>query len=72
VAGYKEKNTLNRKKLLCFVGGEIASRKGIDEFLSQGTRKLTPFIILRSSATKNLSCKEQKGEILDFTALHSE
>ena len=35
MAGYKEKNTLDRKKLLCFVGGETASRKGIDEFLSQ-------------------------------------
>jgi hypothetical protein len=71
-AGCKEKNTLDRKKLLCFVGGETASRKRIDEFLSQSTRKLTIFVILRSSATKNLSYKEQKGEILDFTALHSE
>ena len=35
----EEKNTLDRKKLLCFVGGETASRKGIDEFLSQSTRE---------------------------------
>jgi hypothetical protein len=54
------------------VGGETASRKGIDEFISQSTRKLTTFVILRSSATKNLSCKEQRGEILDFTVLHEE
>jgi hypothetical protein len=39
VAGCEEKNTLDRKKLLCFVGGETASRKEIDEFLSQSTRE---------------------------------
>src|SRR5262245_41350934 len=40
-------------------------------FYLRALGKLATFIILKSSATKNLSCKEQKGEVLDFTALHS-
>jgi hypothetical protein len=39
MAGYKEKNTIDRRKLLCVVGGETASRKRIDELLSQSTEE---------------------------------
>jgi hypothetical protein len=66
------RKTLATEKSCCVLWVErLPGRRELMSFYLGVLRKLTTFVILRSSATKNLSCKEQKGEILDFTALRS-